>query len=893
MDASFAQARAQQGDRSRLTAARKQGPVDVDGRLVEEAWSQAPVATGFVQGEPTEGASPAQPTRVRFLYDDEVLYVGAHMVEPDPGAVRDQLVRRDQGGQYDYFTVMIDPNLDRQTGYLFRVGAAGNERDAFLFDDTNTDVDFDAVWDSDVHRDSSGWSVEIRIPLSQIQYEPSDSPQTWGVNFKRRRLASNSVSYFALVSRTVQGRVSQFGFLDGIDIEGRGRYVELEPFLAPEFLQAPSDPNNPFFDGTEFDVTSVGLDLSYGLSPGFTLDATFNPDFGQTEVDPAVVNLSVFETFFSEKRPFFIQEARIFDFPLQGPSKLFFSRRIGRQDLQGRPPEGAEFVDTPDRNTILGASKITGRTDGGLSVGVLTAVTQEETGKAAFEGRSETVEFVAQPMTESGVVRLSQDLREGATQLGVIGTAINRELPGDGSLDFLTDEAFSFGTDFEHNWGGTNERKWELSGRWAGTLVRGSEEAITQVQTNSQHFFQRPDADYLSVDSSATSMFGHQWRLRFRRQSADHWTWDVFVAEVTPDFAANDLGFNTVGERIDAVGRLRYQDVTPGDWFRQWSVRLFTFQSFRHSLVDDFLDAGAWGRAHEKGKVSLDAEFEFVNNWELKGDIDVDPPILSDTETRGGPLMVSPAKYSFSLRMGTDPRETVFVEPSVDVTARGQDAGSSFEVDTDVTLRPSPQWEIALEPSFSVRTDEAQFVASTEDVGYAPTFWERHLFATLKQKQVSVETRVEVAFTPDLSLQAFAQPLISANDFDEYKQLRRPETFDFIRFREGRATSIPNGVACRDGRTCVQDGERFIDFQGDGSTDFSFRDQDFNFRSLVGQVVLRWEYMSGSTLFFVWREDRGSRAMTGDLDLGSDVRDLFQAGSEDRFIVKLQHFFDF
>jgi hypothetical protein len=890
-----AQSRSQTSERPRLEATARQGPIEIDGRLNDNAWARASMAEEFVQGEPTEGASPAQPTRVRILYDDETLYVGAHLVEPDPSTIRDQLVRRDQGGQYDYFTFMVDPNLDRQTGYLFRVGAAGNERDAFLFDDTNRDVDFDAVWASDVHRDSTGWSVEMRIPLSQIQYERSDSTQTWGVNFKRRRLASDSESYFALVSRTVEGRVSQFGYLEGIDLQGSGRYLELEPFVAPEFLQAPSDPRNPFFDGTETDFSSVGLDLSYGLSPSFTLDATFNPSFGQTEVDPTVVNLSAFETFFSEKRPFFIQEARIFDFSLQGRrSELFFTRRIGRQNLQGEPPEGADFVDVPDRNTILGASKVTGRTEGGLSVGVLTSVTQEETGEAYFEDRDETVEFVAQPRAETGVVRLSQDLRGGDSRVGVIGTGMNRELPGDGSLDELTDQAFSMGADFEHNWGGSNNRKWELSGRWAGTLIRGSEEAITEVQTNSQHFFQRPDADYLSVDSSATSMFGQQWQLEFGRQSAEHLTWDIFFAEVTPDFAANDLGFNTLDERLDAGGFVRYQDVTPGDWFQEWSVRLFTFQSFRHSLTDDIFDGGVWGRARKSSTISLGANFEFHNNWELELGTNIDPPTLSNAETRGGPLMEDPASYAFSVEVETDPRKKLSVEPEVRLSTRGQEAGSGIQTEMNVTYRPSPRWEFALEPSFSVETDEAQFVASTDDVGFAPTFGERHLFATLEQKEFSLNTRVEAAFTPDLSLQVFAQPLISANDFDRYKQLRRPESFDFIRFPNGRAVSGGNGgVTCRDGRTCVQDGERFIDFQGDGSTDFSFRDQDFNLRSLVGQLVLRWEYMSGSTLFFVWREDRAERARRGDLDLGSDIGGIFGTGAQDQFIVKLQHFFDF
>jgi hypothetical protein len=291
--------------------------------------------------------------------------------------------------------------------------------------------------------------------------------------------------------------------------------------------------------------------------------------------------------------------------------------------------------------------------------------------------------------------------------------------------------------------------------------------------------------------------------------------------------------------------------------------------------------------------VSLDSEFELLSNWILRFRADYEASVLSDTETRGGPLMRDPASRTFGFEVQTDPRAALSFEPEVVVTRRSQDAGSRLELEWDTLWRPSPRWEVALCPVFVTRTDAAQFVASTGDPGYAPTFGERHLFATLTQTQISMQTRVEVALTPNLSLQGFAQPLISANDFDDYKQLRRPERFQFVRFREGTTTTGPSGVSCRDGRTCVRGGERFVDFQGNGQPDFSFSDQDFNLRSLVGQVVLRWEYMPGSTLFFVWREDRATRARAVNLNLGSDLRDLFRAGSQDRFIVKLQHFFDF
>jgi len=876
-------------------AARRTGPIEIDGRIEEPAWEVAPVADGFVQGDPAEGDPPAQPTYVRFLYDDDAIYVAARMVEPDPSVIRDQLVRRDQEGQYDYFELSIDPNLDRQTGYLFRISAAGVERDAFLFDDTRTDIDFDAVWTSAVQRDSTGWSAEMRIPLSQFQFESADSAQTWGVNYSRRRLASNSISYYSLVSRTVEGRVSQFGLLENVDLKAGPHFLELEPFVAPDLVtQSSIDRANPLAQADDPGF-SAGLDLSYGVTSNFTLDATFNPDFGETEVDPTVVNLSAFETFFSEKRPFFIQEFRVFDFELASRrAELLFTRRIGRQDLQGSPPPGADFTSEPDRNTILGATKFTGRTQGGLSVGVLGALTQEETGQAFFEETGETRDFVAQPRVATGVVRLRQDFREGATTFGLIGTSMHRDLPSDGSLDELPTEAFSFGVDFEHEWGGPRSRKWRLSGYYAGSHVRGDSLALLDLQTNSQHFFQRPDADDLGVDSTATHMTGANWQLEFARQSAEHLTWNVSIEEITPDFAINELGFMTQGEQFDLGGSIRWQEIEPGDLFRNWEVSFFTFHEFRHEWLDDFWSGEGWARAYKGGSFSLNTDFEFLNNWELDFGLDYRPESLSDTETRGGPLMEVPASYGFDAGIETDDRRTLVFELGAGYERRSQGGGDDLDVSTEVTFRPTPAWELSIAPTWSRSRDAAQFVTSTGDVGFEPTFGARHLFSDLEREQVSMNTRLEITFSPDMSLQFFGQPLISANDFRTYKQLARPESFDFIRFREGSAR-VEDGevVACDGGRICVRDGTRFVDFEGDGEVDFDFGDETFNLRSFVGNAILRWEYMSGSTLFFVWRQDRADVERVGDLDLGRDLDALFDARSQDRFILKIQHFLNF
>jgi hypothetical protein len=874
-----------------LEVVERRGGIEIDGRLSEAGWERAPASGGFVQGDPREGAAPARSTEVRVLYDDEAIYVGARMHDDGPAAIADQLVRRDESGQYDFFEVLLDTNLDRQTAYLFRVSASGVERDAVLTRDTREDVDWDAVWTSAVRIDSAGWSVELRIPLSQVRYESHDEPQTWGVNFRRRRLASSSTSYFSLVSRTTEGVVSQSGHLTGVLLTDTERRFEVEPFVATQLHRGPVTPGDPFFDGSEVDVRA-GANVRYGVGSAFSLDATVNPDFGQVEVDPAVVNLSAFETFFSEKRPFFVQDAQVFDFDLSSRNgRMFFSRRIGREPHREAIP-GAQFREAPDRTTILGAGKLTGRTKGGLSVGVLGAVTQEETGRAVLEGSGEVREFVAEPASRYGVARVQQDFRGGASRIGALLTGMSRSLPADGVLDRLPSSAFGAAIDVQHQWGGARDRRWSVFGYVAGTHVRGTPEAMVEIQTNPQHYYQRPDADDLSVDSTATHLTGVNWNVGFARQSGEHWTWSVELEQLSPDFSVNDLGFISQGEQFDLEGDLSYREITPGSLFRSWGLSFFTFHELRHELLDDIWSAGQWARAYKGGQFSLNGDFELHSNWTVDVGFDYGPRTLSDTETRGGPLMAQPAFTRWEAELVTDPRRTLSLRPEVGFTERYSGGGSSLELALGATLRPSPGFELSLVPAVEFRDDAAQFVAVADDPTYGPTFGRRYLFAGLERTELSLETRLGVTFTPDLSLQLFLQPLISAGDFGTYRQLERPSSFAFRAFDEGTAVSTGGGVVCDGGATCVADGTRHIDFDGDGAADFSLPVQDFNLRSIRGNAVLRWEYRPGSTLFLVWQQDRRDEVARGDVRLGRDLEELLTADAADTFILKISHYLD-
>jgi len=792
-------------------------------------------------------------------------------------------VRRDESGQYDYFEVSLDPDLDRRTGYRFRVTAAGVQIDDYLFNDINEDRSWDAVWQSGVQRDDQGWTVEMRIPLSQIRFQPSASPREWGVNFGRRRLASNELSFFALESRRQHGRVSVFRTLSGLVLPRGVRRLEARPYMLARSQTGPTEPGNPFFDGREESV-GAGLDLRYGIGSTFTLDATFNPDFGQVEVDPAVINLSAFETIYPERRPFFVEDARIFDFNLSAGS-LFYSRRIGRQPQRSDLP-GATFVNAADETSILGAAKLTGRTNGGLSLGVLAAVTGREEAEAYFARQDSVAVFLAEPRAEFGVVRARQELRGGRTLVGGIATYMHRNLPTDGSFDFLPSSAASTGADFEHTW---SDRAWALSGFLAGTHVQGSEQAMIRLQRSSNHYFQRPDAYKLGVDSSATSMAGAEWRLQLDRRSGRHWTGSLWAAQRSPGFNANELGRFGVGERLDGGARLTYREISPGEVLRNYRFSFFTVHNFRHEVLRDPFSWSEWGDAHKAGVFDLNFAGTFLNYWGFDLTTRYDPENFDDAVTRGGPLMLDLKAWTVSLRGNTDRRNKLSFEPSVGVDNGGA-MGWGWRGSMEVSYRPSSRVEIETEPSYQRQPDAAQYVAATGDVGYAPTFGRRYIFGELDRRTFSLDTRLNVTFSRDLTLQLFTQPFLSVGDYTAYKQFTQPRTFDFDTFEEGAAVTSPSGVSCVGGRTCRSGDQRLVDFDGDGRTDFSFRERDFRVRSLRGNAVLRWEYRPGSTLFFVWQQRRSYQDLEANtFRPGREARDLLTDRPANVFIIKANY----
>lgn len=868
----------------------RDGAIDIDGHLDEAAWREAPVATGFIEQQPDEGEPAHFQTRVRVLFDDDAIYVGARMADSAPGTIARQMVRRDQDGQFDYFAVEFDPDRDRRTGYRFRVSASNVQRDEYLYDDSQHDDAWNAVWESAVSIDSSGWSVEMRIPLSQIRFPASAAPETWGVNFYRKRLRNNEESQFALISRLQHGHVSQFGALDGIRIANAGRRMELRPYVLTSATQATVDPANPFSSGRDVQGR-VGGDVRYGLGGQFSLDATLNPDFGQVEADPAVINLTAFETFFDERRPFFVEDAKIFDFSLSGfNNRVFYSRRIGRKP-HGGAPDSATYSDVPDAVNILGAAKLTGRTRGGLSVGALAALTQDAKGSAYYADRNATEHFLVEPRTGYGVVRLQQAFNDGASTIGAIGTLLRRDLPPDGAFSDLPRTAIGTGIDWEHQW---QDRTWAFYGYLAASRVAGDSLAMIRIQRSSNHYFQRPDAQRLHVDSSATSMTGYDWRMTLDKRRGEHWTGSVWAAEVSPGFEINDLGYSNRQEVLDGGFRIQYREIRPGRIFRTYNGSLSSSHNYSHDLLGDVWSASSWSRNHVSGNVSFRGMATLLNYWRLNANLSWNPERMDRTATRGGPLMLKPASWSARLGFDSDSRRAVTIGPNLQLDRSARGAGWKTQIGVDVGLHPSSRVAIRLQPKWSRSRTGAQYVTSTDTLPFAPTFGRRYLFGDLDRQEFSLETRLSAAFSPTLSLQLYVQPLLSSGNYLDYKQFLAPETYTFDVLSRGTWQADGGSGTCTGGRTCLDpDGTRLVDFNGDGTVDYSFGERSFTVRSLLGNAVLRWEYRPGSTLFLVWQRRQSDRTTDGTFDFQRDVNALWRAPAHNVFLIKARYWIGF
>ena len=852
-----------------VTAIALAGEVRIDGRLDEPAWAQGRVVDGFVQRDPIEGSEPTERTEAIVLYDDEALYVGARLYDSMPDSIVARLGRRDADLESDHFVVLLDPYFDRRSGYYFGLNAAGTLYDGVLLNDEWDDSDWDGVWQGRVHRTEDGWTAEIRIPYSQVRFHRQDQ-YVWGINFLRHISRKQERDYLVYTPRDESGFVSRFHKLVGMHGIQPRRQLEVIPYLTTRArYDETAGEGNPFNDGSLYDVDG-GADVRLGITSDLTLNATINPDFGQVEVDPAVINLSDFETFFSEKRPFFVEGSSVFGTFGSGGSRdnwgfnwsnprFFYSRRIGRAPAGGLTDH--TFSHVPDGTRILGAAKVTGKVARSWNVGAVQALTAKEVALLQHDDRESRLEV--EPVTYYGIARAQKEFADGRQGIGVLST-FNHRFFGDERLkDQMNERSMTAGVD---GWTFLDPSKvWVVNG-WAGVShLQGTPQRLLDVQRSSTHYFQRPDVGHVSVDEGATTMTGWAGRVAMNKQQG-RVIFNTALGTVSPSFNVNDMGFHRGSDIINGHLGVGYSWPDPGRYTRSAVLIGAVFRSLDYAGHTTW--AGVWGL----GRV------EFLNYYRMNAIVAVNPETVVNTRrTRGGPLTLNPPGVQASLFVGSDSRKPLVLGLSLDTYQAEWTRDVSVEF--DVEWSPVANLMLALSPSVSWSFSNSQWVGAFDDPHAVETFGKRYVFAEIDRFTWSSTIRANWTFTPELSFQLYAQPLFSIGDYERYKELLRPMSYDFVRYGEGATTFDPATLRADP------------DGPAGPAAPIDIPILDFNVVSLRGTAVLRWEYRPGSRLYFVWTQRRSESMSDPYFELGPSLDHLWSAPVENVFMIKMSWWF--
>ncbi len=842
------------------------GAVHLDGILSESLWKKADFVTDFTEKEPDEGGAPTDKMQVAVVYDDGALYVGAEMTIQDGRELQLFLDRRDTQGPTEQLIVSLDTYFDHRTAYVFGVNAAGVRFERFHGSDSEGDRDysFNPVWEAKTKVTPTGWSAEMRIPFSQLRFS-SKSKQIWGINFNRWIPALNEDVFWVYVPRQETGYSSWFGELDGIENIQPSRRIELLPYAASD--GSFTGLTDHFNDGSQIS-SRLGGTLKMGLGPNLTLEATANPDFGQVEADPAEVNLSAFETFFPERRDFFTEGSQLFD--AEG-ARYFYSRRIGA------PPHGSadgEFTDRPDNTTILGATKLTGRLQSGLSVGALAAVTGREYAQgftpASGLAASQNFNTEVEPATFFGVTRLQQEFGKDASTAGIILTTVQRDIGADSPLrSVLRTQAYSGAADWKLRFAGG---KYSITGDVGFSHIRGDTSVIRQAQESSARYYQRPDAGYVSVDPTKTALSGYRFGLTGRKRSGKHWLYGSGFNVESKGFELNDAGILNSADDVGAWNWIGYRETNPGKIFRSYSVFFNVNQSWNTNYQRQF------------SSVNINGNVSWNNFWRSWFGFERSFRFKSDSRTRGGPLMGFESGWNmwwgFSNSFASETRYGLDGNYSIDELG-----GFSYRVSGNLSTRIGPSLELRISPSYRREDQPRQYVTTLTGVettgggvldhtaAGAATFGTQYIFSRIARDQLSMQIRANYFFTPDLSLELYAEPFVANGRYYQHGQLRAPGAVELETVAADGSTITSN------------DDGTFTITSADGTVStVNYASQNFSFLSFRSNLVLRWEFIPGSTLFAVWQRNLsdsgnnpGQRIRPGELfdTFGGDGSDFF------------------
>ncbi|MHC1731364.1 MAG: DUF5916 domain-containing protein [Bacteroidales bacterium] len=856
---------AQQFEKRVYTASRTENPPVINGDLNDDAWSAGEWGGDFWQYEPSEGAPVNQKTEFKLLYDDHNIYVAIRLHDTAPDSIVSRMTRRDDIDG-DQVTVAFDSYFDQRTAFGFGVSASGVKGDLIWTDDgMSEDETFDPIWYVKTAIYDWGWAAEMRIPLTQLRF-PDKAEQVWGFEVVRNIYRNAGTHMWQPIARNASGLVHNAGLLKGLNNIKPRKLFDLTPFGVSSLETYEGEEGNPWKDGSNVRA-NAGLDAKVGVTNNMILSLSLNPDFGQVEADPSEVNLTAFETYFSEKRPFFIEGRNITTYGLgigdgdEGNDNLFYSRRIGKRPSLGYTPNDNEFAWTPSFTPIIGAAKLTGKSAGGLSVGAIEAVTAPVNTRIYNESTGETTYRTAEPLSNFAVGRVQQDLNGGKTIIGGMVTSTIRQ------LDETTEGRFhksatTGGLDFTQYFGDMN---YIFRLRTVFSSVTGTEEMIARTQRSIIHNFRRPDSDYTDYDPTRTSLFGTGGNL-MTGKIGGNWQILYLSAWKSPGLELNDAGYMQVADQYLGVGVINYNIYKP--------FSIFNSMNFGTNLIH-LMDFG--GSTNLVG-ISGSWSARYKNLWRTFLSGQINSPEKDNLMLRGGPTMKMPGNIYIGGGIDTDSRKKLSGEIDFSLHRTFEDVSTSYSYSLEVEYRPVNTLTISIEPEWSRTKNSLQYVTTqslTSGV-YTP----RYIFGSIDQKILSMSLRVDYNITPDLTIQYWGQPFFGSGKYSEFKRVTDPVA---DKFTDRTETFNPGQIEYLSG-----DNSYNVDENQDSWVDYTFRNPDFTVSEFLHNLVVRWEFLPGSTAYIVWSQTREYSTGDGMFDFGSQADALFaNTKPHNVFLVKL------
>jgi len=850
----------------------------IDGILDDDIWQTGNWVDDFTQLEPYNGKKSSQKTEFKILFDENNLYVAIKAFDTSPDSIVKRLTRRDHVDG-DMVGIIFDSFHDQRTGFLFGTSFGGVKSDQMMTNNGqgNGDSSWDPNWWVKTSVNNEGWIAEMKIPFSQLRFE-KNSGDVWGLEVFRTIYRKNETSIWQHIPSDAPGIIHLFGELKGLEQIMPRKIFDITPYVVAKAETFKAVPENPFQSKGKLSALNGGIDAKIGVTNNMTMDLTVNPDFGQVEADPSVVNLSAYETFFEEKRPFFIEGNNIINFGIGigegvGNDNLFYSRRIGRR------PQGSSYnyygyndtlegySDSPIGTSIIGAVKLTGKTQNGLSIGFLDAITAEEMAEIDTGGyRSfQTVE----PLTNYMSGRIQKDFKGGNTIIGGMVTMVNRDMkdiPLYGSesrniINLIPGSTFSGGLDFTQYF---KEKTYMFNINTAFSRISGTELAMIRAQQSSARYFQRPDS-YISLDSTRTSLSGNGGRMQFMKAGNGHWNYGGAFLWKTPGLELNDMGYLREADQLQSVLWVGYRLWEPKSFYRSMNIN-----SNQHSAWD-------FSGNHLLDGVNINGNITFKNFWNAGVGTDLNFNVISNTMLRGGPIMKMPGALNSSFRLSTDSRKKLVIEMILQNSSTFQDGGRSFNISSELTYKPTNNLVLSLSPSYMTSFDELQYVDQTSYDSQ-----DRYIFASIDQKVMSMSFRVNFNLSPDLTLQYWGQPFIASGRYYDFKYITDPMSSDYHnRF----VTYTPSQISL------VDDNYYSIDENTDGIEDYAIGKPDFSVQEFLSNLVIRWEYNPGSSVYLVWSQTRSDKNDTGMMDFSNDMGDLFSEKPHNVFLIKFSYRF--